>query len=417
MTHKPKLEDVFTPRHLARKHSFVRREPHWSQVVSSIRQGGMLFVYGPFHAGKSSTAEFASTHLRRRIIRLTCSAEWGTFSDLKANLTYAFLPSLLERIAGPIGRIVANIVGNITGTGPVFSQPTADADSMEEFNTGVDKFLRRTLGARRRKPLVICIDDLHRLHVDMVAQLVQFCKDYSESASYLLLLSGGPREVREITSAIETIPDALGRVAELKVPVWSSDDLQRVLDKGSEALNVCFEDETARRVIDVACDDIARLHALAYLCCEASGIMRRLPQTQQIKQKAFEKAIHQYYSLVDLSIVRRLHDLRANLVTAQGRALFREVLNGAERGQSISNDVVKYVRTLAEELVVKKKQDVERIIKELFLDSESILHKNTEKGVIEFRNEQGREAWSRLRSTESDSTGMNPIVRRMIEGL
>lgn len=90
-------------------------------------------------------------------------------------------------------------------------------------------------------------------------------------------------------------PDLTGRVREVSI-VWTNPDLLKILDRGSEALNITMSREVGEQLVDISYGNAGILQRITIDALDHAGIVERKVTTQALDDVAHVEAAAMFYA-------------------------------------------------------------------------------------------------------------------------
>jgi hypothetical protein len=287
----PKLGHVFGVSK-QRVLSYLERDAVDGLFKKAINSDCHVVVYGSSKQGKTSlvdknlpyssnvvvscTPKFQPVDiyksiLRSQNIRLESEEEKTTGSSAKASVATRFKATLFL-----LGSGEAEIAGETSGSsGRAVRTETIPANL--ELPQEVADLLSRM---HFRK--FIILENFHYLSFDVQKSLAFDLRSFQELGIRFVIL-GVWREKNRLTQFNGDLQD---RMLEVPVEPWSESEFRKVIQIGSELLNISISEEIVRQIIDGAFDSIGVVQELVKGVCLAAGVGERRPDLTRVDSVA-----------------------------------------------------------------------------------------------------------------------------------
>ncbi len=265
------VNEVFTPTQPARK-NFVKREQLDRRLQRALKTPGMQVVlYGHSGSGKTTLLLNKLKELKLPFVKTNCTANM-TFDDLLSNV-YLKLEKELSRKeidkenqlgGGKIG--IASIVSFDSSN----STENISEKSFVSPYSSIELSLSKAIGEIGS---IWVIEDFHKLEVDVKSKLAQLMKvfmDLSDEYQKLKIVAlGAKNTAREV---VELDSEMLTRVSEIYVPLMNNDEICKIVENGSNLLNISVKDYVVKDVVEHSHGVASICHQLCLLMCESSDL-------------------------------------------------------------------------------------------------------------------------------------------------
>ena len=276
-----KLTDVFTPTTPARL-TFVNRSKIEKSLARALRlPGKQIIVFGPSGSGKTTLLKNMFENLNRPYISTPCNRNI-TLDNLKSELLRKLDVSVVEKIEKTEGdEIGGEVSGGFMGIG-------AKANSKL---TGSNKSTIKTLGSESlsvgklieelgKRKLCWLIEDFHKIDESNKVDFSQLMKIFMDAADTYpevkIIAIGAVNSAREVVSYESELNN---RVAEIQVPLLLDTELESIINKGCDLLNIYFKEPVKNKIIGYSYGLPSVTHYLCYSSCEEMEVIK----TQTIK--------------------------------------------------------------------------------------------------------------------------------------
>lgn len=171
--------------------------------------------------------------------------------------------------------------------------------------------------------LIYVLENFHYLSDAVQRQLAFDLRTFEEMGLRFVILGVW----RERNRLVQYNGDLQDRIAEIPVEPWENEDFQKIVDKGSSALNIAFSDNVLEKIFDEAHGSVAVVQELLKKTCEKCAVMES--QEHEIKidnlefvQQAIEEKAAEYAARHIRSLESIAAGSRARRATEDTAALF-----------------------------------------------------------------------------------------------
>lgn len=290
------LVEVFTPTTPARV-TFVDRDKVNNKLVNALTTPGMqLVVYG--HSGTGKTTLLVNKLRQLYSFHVTTRCMRGTkFADL---ILDAF--SQLDRFY--LSEEVAsrkNSIGFEASTSyALIKSKIAISDSNESSGKNVryvpPQLTPQTLGKLLGEAGACWVlEDFHKISSEEKVYLSQMMKvfmDMSDDYPDLKVVAIGAVDTGR--QVVDYDAEMKNRVAEIPVDLMTDVEIESIINKGQEALNIKIPGDLKRFIVSHANGLPATCHHLCLKICRAANILRTLESTCEITRVNCEDGLKEY---------------------------------------------------------------------------------------------------------------------------
>lgn len=294
---KVRTTDVFTPTTPAR-FAFVERTALNNQLVEALMTPGkQVVVYGSSGSGKTTLLVNKLAQLYPDHITTRCTAA-TTFETLllsafdSLGVYYASTASIKKGKS-----ITTKLEKEYYGI-----KASIEATSTRETEVSYARLLPPQLTPQRLAEFCgaagCCwvLEDFHKVPQSEKTKTAQVMKVFMDTAAEYsdvkVVAIGAVDTAREV---IQYDPEMRNRVAEIAVPLMSEHELQELLTKGEELLNIRFG--ALKSVMASYSSGLAGVcHQLGLNICFAAGVQETADQIHQIDSSQLKKAVDRYLS-------------------------------------------------------------------------------------------------------------------------
>jgi energy-coupling factor transporter ATP-binding protein EcfA2 len=343
--------DVFTPTTQARL-NFIDRPALADSLVDSLRTPGkQLVVFGESGSGKSTLIQKKLVELYEGQITTQCRSD-TTFDQLITDAFDQLNPYYEDARSSSRGTTKS---ASLTNDYFVIKSKLEASTSNEESTSSV-RALPLQLTAQRLgqfmgdKKVCWVIEDFHKVALQEKRRLAQtfkiFCDLASEYRFVKIIAIGATGTAREV---VECDPEMSKRIAEIHVPLMSSDEIEQVLEGGERLLD--FSLGETRSVIALYSVGVASIaHQLALNMCTMSEIYSTSMAAGRVFSLAdLQGALRKYISETSDTLKSHFDKalMRKRVVRFDnGRMILTALANGELDGMSYS-EIMAEVRKVA----------------------------------------------------------------------
>jgi energy-coupling factor transporter ATP-binding protein EcfA2 len=364
--------DVFTPTSQA-KLNFVPRNAVNDHVVDALRTPGkQVVVYGETGSGKSTLLERKLTELYTDHVTTRCSST-STFD------------SIILDAFDQLGRHYIDTAKTTTSSGMkgglkadfLKVQASIERQKNRSNETTTARVLPPQLTPQRlgeflgAEGLCWVLEDFHKVPAEQKTPLSQTFKIFSDLAgrypNVKIVAIGATDTARDV---VQYDREMANRVAEIYVPLMSSDELSSIVRNGGELLNVVFPIEN--EIVALSSGLASVCHHLCLNACLAASIDFRQQRPVLLRDQELEMAIKRYIddssdslkSLFEVALKReriKMYDNTRLILSALAAAGPNGLLQGeilAAIQKKYPNYTLANMRTYLRQLVSEKRRNV-----------------------------------------------------------
>ena len=293
---KHSIYDVFTPTKPATL-TFVERDVINTRLVDALAlPGKQIVVYG--HSGSGKTTLLVNKLQQTYESHLTTRC----MVDLKfEHLVIDAFDQLNPFFSSEQTRTSKKSISSALSTEYFGIKAKIGTETSTETQTKQQRILPPQLTPQRLAQFIgeanCCwvLEDFHKLSETEKKKLSQVMKIFMDMAvqyrNLKIVAIGAVATAREV---VEYDQEMKNRVAEISVPLMSQEELESILTKGEELLNLAFQPRI-KDAIAVYSNGLASVcHQLALNCCLAAGINETADSKIDISTKEFENATTTY---------------------------------------------------------------------------------------------------------------------------
>lgn len=203
----------------------------------------------------------------------------------------------LDLGAQRVRREVASANDNVEGTasasfagvGASGKKGRSDQRSSERSITYNVNSQRAALEALVSDNVSLLVDDFHYIDKETQRSVIQALKGAVFKGLSVILLAVPHRVFDPMTVEQELE----GRFKHVEIPPWELDDLLLIPERGFAALNVKSENELNKRICSEGYGNPLLVQEICSELCIKSGVSKRMPNTQTLKQELFGDALNE----------------------------------------------------------------------------------------------------------------------------
>lgn len=276
--------------------SYIERDAVDTRFNEAIKDGNEVIVYGSSKQGKTS---LILKHLGvESYVKVECSPQTqpvDIYKSILRQLNIGFIES--ETIESSYERgakieagfkIKIPFFGN-TNVGAEIADNKLDNKSTKETYVEYNLTLAQDVSELLKSYNIdkyIVIENFHYLELDVQETLAYDLRVFQDHHIIFIILGIW----REANRLIQFNGDLLDRITEVPVEPWSKEDFKKVIEKGSELLNVDFS-EVVEQLIDDSFDSIGVVQEIAKGCCLEAGVTETCTNTVSIKKEHLSSAL------------------------------------------------------------------------------------------------------------------------------
>jgi Holliday junction resolvasome RuvABC ATP-dependent DNA helicase subunit len=291
-----KLEDVFTPTTEA-KLNYVSRETIEFELEKNIKTPGQqIIVYGHSGSGKTTLLRNQLKKLRQSSIKTHCERDTTfesillhAFDNLNIFYTTEKSQTRTRSISSELKVKYMEISGAIKASDS--SSKTSKTQRLVPVQLTPLR-LSEFMGAAN---CVWIIDDFHKVLdvekqriADVIKIFIDTANDYK---SVKIICIGAVGTARELLQYDDNLNN---RVNELPIPLMTDNELNQIVTKGFELMNLTLEPSLVDKVVYYSHNVPSVCHQICYDLCYYSNVKKTKTFTQEITEDDFRKAIDSF---------------------------------------------------------------------------------------------------------------------------
>ncbi|WP_213035624.1 hypothetical protein [Candidatus Nitrotoga fabula] len=290
------VKDVFTPTKPARI-TFIDRELINDRLVNALQMPGkQIIVYG--HSGSAKTTLLLNKLNQLYEAHITSHCMKGmTFNQIILNAFDQLATYYIsERTIASQTAVSTDLAATYLAiSSKLKSSETTEHTSKEQRILPpqlTPQFLGRLLGAAN---CCWIIEDFHKVDNSEKPQLAQLMKvfmDMSDEYDALKIVALGA--VDTARQVIEYDPEMRNRVAEIHVDLMSEKEIENIVSKGEEALNISFGEDLKSLIARYSNGLASMCHHICFYMCQAAEINETSDKKLELNKTHFETALNHY---------------------------------------------------------------------------------------------------------------------------
>lgn len=291
-----KLEEVFTPNTIA-KLTYVKRELIEDDLEKYIKlPGKQIVVYGHSGSGKTTLLRNTLIKLEQKFIRVHCEKS-TTFEDIllqafdELNAYY-----ISEHSITLTNKISSEIKADYKAISTKISSEISSSTNEKAIKIVPPQLtpmkLAKFLGEAE---CVLVIEDFHKV-IDVEKQRIAdvikiFIDSANEYPNVKIICIGAVGTAREL---IQLDSNLNSRVAELLVPLMTNSQIESIVKKGMDILNVKMEQKLIDKIVYYSNNLASITHQMCYDICYHTGIKKMKVFKKTLKVDSFKVAVDSY---------------------------------------------------------------------------------------------------------------------------
>lgn len=300
------VRDVFTPATPARL-TFVERETINKKLVNALRTPGkQVVVYGHSGSGKTTLLinkleQLYEAHVVSRCMRGV------SFEQLLLEAFDQLSPFYIaEKSSEQTEHISATIKAEYLGIKSQLGVSLAKSVQQKEQRVLPPQLTPQAL-ARFLGVAKCCwvLEDFHKAdeaEKTKVSQLMKVFMDMADAYNDLKIIAIGA--VDTARQVVEYDPDMRNRVAEIKVPLMTPNELGQIIAKGEHLLNIQFNPVLKKGIVHYSNGLASVCHSLCLNLCVAAGTEITNPRPFSFSDSHMRSALSQYLDEASDSLKR-----------------------------------------------------------------------------------------------------------------
>ncbi|WP_144424894.1 hypothetical protein [Pseudomonas trivialis] len=273
---KYKTSDVFGVRSQLIK-SYIERPSVDELFSAALKDKNQVIVYGSSKQGKTS---LTLKHLTpNEYVKVECSPQTQAIDIYRSILRQSNITYFESDTQGLSFEISSNINAGVKVKVPFMGEANlgaGTADKTTRTNSSKELYIEYNLELAqdvsellRKKEIekFIVLENFHYLSSEVQERLAYDLRVFQDLGVIFIVLGIW----REANRLVQFNGDLLDRVTEVPVEPWLDEDFSKVIDKGSNLLNVDFS-IVQKKLIKSSFDSVGVVQELCKQCCIAAGV-------------------------------------------------------------------------------------------------------------------------------------------------
>lgn len=291
-----KTTEIFTPTTPARL-TFVERETINDQLVDNIRlPGKQIIVYGHSGSGKTTLLVNKLDQIYEDYVITRCTKE-TTFDQLLLSAFDQLSPFYTQSK----GVSEKSILKSGLSTNYLGIKAQLGSSTTRSSSTNVERVLPPQLTPQNLAEFLgvanCCwvLEDFHKAPIEVRQSLAQNMKVFMDSAdnypSVKIIALGA---VDSAHLVIESDQEMKNRVSEIEVPLMSNPEINRIIQRGTELLNIKFDNDVVEGIVWFANGMASVAHELCLHVCNVIGVYETQSTLLTADSAALQEAVNRY---------------------------------------------------------------------------------------------------------------------------
>lgn len=276
--------------------SYIEREEVDLKFNNAINDGNEVIVYGSSKQGKTSLIH---KHLADdQFVKVECSPQTqpvDIYKSILRQLNIKYIESETTEAGSEHGgkvsagfKIKIPFIGD-TNASAELSDKASERSSIKEgyieYNLALAQDVSELLISNKLSKYIV-LENFHYLELSTQEVLAYDLRVFQDHHIIFIVLGIW----REANRLIQFNGDLLDRVSEVPVEPWAKIDFERVIEKGSQLLNVDFSDVKDQLISD-SFDSIGVVQEICKHCCLNAGVTETKINTVKITQANLDDAL------------------------------------------------------------------------------------------------------------------------------
>ena len=290
------VKDVFTPTTPARI-TFIDREEINDKLVRALQMPGkQLIVYGHSGSGKTTLLVNKLCQLYEKHITTRCM-KGMTFEQIMLDAFDQLNPYYTsEHKVAEVNQKSSDLAGSYLLIKCKLNESEKTEQSKKEQRILPPQLTAQALGKfLGAKNCCWVIEDFHKIEAaekTKLAQLMKVFMDLSDEYNELKIVAIGA--VDTARQVVEYDDEMRNRVAEIHVALMTESEIESIISKGEQALNIIFGDDLKSLIAKYSNGLASVCHHLCMYMCEVAGINETSKTKISLDHSYFEKALKLY---------------------------------------------------------------------------------------------------------------------------
>lgn len=291
-----KLDEIFTPNTTA-KLTYIPRELIEDDLEKYITlPGKQIVVYGHSGSGKTTLIRKKLNGLNKKFIRVHCEKN-TTFEDI---ILQAFDELNVYYITELTSSNTYKISSETKADYKLISSKISSELTQSIGNKSVKIVPPQLTPMKLAKFLgeancILMIEDFHKVVneekqriADVIKIFIDSANEYPNAKIICIGAVGTARELIQLDSNLNN------RISEILVPLMSNDQIESIIKKGVDLLNINMEQKLIDKVVYYSNNLASVAHQICYDICYHTGIKKMRIFKKTLKEDSFKVAVNSY---------------------------------------------------------------------------------------------------------------------------
>jgi hypothetical protein len=292
------VSEIFTPCSPA-SYTYVERESINKQLIRAFNTPGkQIIIYGHSGVGKSTILTNKLKDLKISTITTRCIKDMSLYNIIVDAFNQLDIYYKGSKESADNGEIGGGISASYFGIKAELKAKSGESES-QNYRRAVELPITPQTLAKYFGEAGVCwiIEDFHKIEKRDKVSMSQIMKVFMDNASVYpklkIIAVGAVSSAREV---VQYDPEMGNRISEVFVPLMSDTKLSEIIQKGSDLLNIRFEDSTIGKIVKYSSGLPSITHQLCLLLCEIEEIQKTVISKfpQQISNVSFNLAVDEY---------------------------------------------------------------------------------------------------------------------------
>ncbi len=291
-----KPNEVFTPNTVA-KLTYVKRDTIETDLEKYLSlPGKQIVIYGHSGSGKTTLLRNKLREVSQNFIRTHCENK-TTFNDLllqafdELNRFY-----VAEKTTNQQYSISKELKAEYTGISSKVNATYTESEGQKNVRIVPPQLTPQKLAQFLGEiNCVWLIEDFHKVAdneklriADVIKIFIDSANDYKDVKIVCIGAVGTARELIELDTNLNN------RVAELFVPLLTNEEIEIIVDKGFELLNVSIDKDLKNKIVYYSNNLASITHQICYDLCFHSKITKSKFFPKKLRSDSFKVAVNSY---------------------------------------------------------------------------------------------------------------------------
>lgn len=265
--------------------NYVMREAIDGALIDALSRDKHIVIHGSSKQGKTSLRKYNLEE--DEYVLLSCQKNWTVASlhtALLKSVGYSVERSNSTTISGGnkiTATFTAKLIGKLFGAGGEAGAGVAGEGSQERSTSTERAPLELDpedpndiIAALRSVTFAgyLVLEDFHYLPLETQEAFAVALKTFHEASAFVFIVVGVWLDENRL---VQHNGDLTGRVNTVNADAWTPEELEQVITKGEELLNIRFADAFKRALIERCFESVWVVQEGCYLACVAAGVDQR----------------------------------------------------------------------------------------------------------------------------------------------